>query len=106
LSDQQRVDHIPDLLSGIVQQLRSGAPNDPAQSVLGNGALHGVTRREQGYSEEMLVDDVRLLDGSVYETVQDGLMQLDLSRLVPDLRRLNAALASYLRESLKAYRST
>jgi DNA-binding response OmpR family regulator len=106
LSDQQRVEHIPNLLSGIVQQLRSAAPDDPPESVLGNGALHGTTRREQGYSQEMLVDDVRLVDGSVYETVQDGLLQLDLSRLVPDLRHVNSALVYYLHESLKAYHSS
>ena len=51
----------------------------------------------------MLVHDVRAVDTSIYETIQDGLLKLQLSRLIPDLRNVNVSLSMHLQESLKAF---
>ncbi len=103
LSDEQRLDHVPGLLSGIVMQLRSGSPDRPVTELLAEGARHGQVRRRQSYSEDMLVDDIRAVDTSIYDAVQGGLLKLDLSRLIPDLRHVNSTLSSHLQESLRAF---
>ncbi len=103
LSDEQRLDHVPGLLSGIIRQLRSDRPDEATKEVLAEGARHGMVRRRQGYSEDMLVNDIRALDVSIYDTVQNGLLKLDLSRLIPDLRHVNSTLNRHLQESLKAF---
>jgi hypothetical protein len=51
----------------------------------------------------MLLDDIGVLDASIYQAVQDRLLDLQLSNLIPDLRRINAALNSYLQASLRAF---
>jgi DNA-binding response OmpR family regulator len=103
LSDEERLDHVPGLLASIVEQLRSDTPAQPTPALLQDGARHGAMRREQRYTESMLVEDVRMVDVSIYDAVQNGLLKLDLSRLIPDLRNVNSALSTYLQESIKAF---
>ncbi|HUK43614.1 MAG TPA: response regulator [Candidatus Bathyarchaeia archaeon] len=105
LDDKQRLDHLPDLLSAIVEQLRSRSPLQAARSLLEKGARHGATRRKQRYTEDMLVDDIRVVDMSIYDTVQSGLLKLDLSGLIPDLRNVNVTLSTYLQESIRAFQN-
>jgi ActR/RegA family two-component response regulator len=103
LSDEQRTDHIPDFLKEIVRFLDCESADDCMDGILAAGAKHGVTRRKQGYSQEMLVDDVQLIDKSIYNAVQDNLLKVELSSLIPALRQVNSAITNYLLESLKAF---
>jgi ActR/RegA family two-component response regulator len=105
LGDKQRLDHVPGLLTGIVEQLQSEDPERPTHSLREDGARHGAVRRRQKYSEDMLVEDMRLIDQSIYDTIQNGLLKLDLSRLIPDLRNVNGTLATHLQESIKAFQN-
>ena len=103
IPDKQRVDYVPGLVTAIVNQLEAERPNEPSKGLLIEGAKHGATRRAQGYSQQMLVDDIRLLDSSIHETIQAALVKIDMSNLVPSLEKVNAALASYLQESLEGF---
>ena len=51
----------------------------------------------------MVVDDIRLVDSSIHETIQGGLPKIDVSKLIPNLKEVSAALAWYLQESLEAF---
>jgi ActR/RegA family two-component response regulator len=106
LTDEQRLAHVPGLLRGIVSQLEAEVPDGNNGSILAEGARHGALRCRQQYSEEMLVDDVRLLDASIYDTIQDGLLRLELSSLIPGLKQMNLTMAAHLKGSLSAFHET
>jgi len=103
IPDRGRIDHIPRIMGEVIEQLESSLPDRPTERALRSGALHGEVRREQGYSLEMLVEDTRILEGAIYSLLQDNLLTIDLSTLVPDLKRVNGSLDAHLRESLKAF---
>jgi ActR/RegA family two-component response regulator len=103
LSDEQRLEHVPGLLRGIVQQLEAPEPSQLDGRILEEGARHGAIRRRQGYSQEMLVDDIRFLDASIYDTIQDGLLRLELSSLIPGLKQVNLTMSCHLKSSLLAF---
>ena len=103
LSDEQRLEHVPGLLRGIVQQLEAPEPSQLDGRILDEGARHGAIRRRQRYTEEMLVDDIRFLDASIYDTIQDGLLRLELSSLIPGLKQVNLTMSCYLKGSLLAF---
>jgi ActR/RegA family two-component response regulator len=103
LSDDQRVCYVPDVVTAIVNQLEADRPNEPTEGLLIAGTQHGAARRAQGYSQQMLVDDIRLLDSAIHETIQSALLRIDVSTLLPNLKVVNAALAGYLQESLEAF---
>jgi ActR/RegA family two-component response regulator len=103
LADEQRLHHVPGLLNGIIQQLEARAPGELDATIQAGGARHGAVRRQQSYSEEMLVDDVRLLDASIYDTIQDGLLRLELSSLIPGLKQSNLTMAAYLKGAIQGF---
>lgn len=103
LADEERTDHIPVVVEETAAQLESSNPNRPTPRVLAAGARHGETRRKQGYRLPMLVDDTRILDSAIYDVVQNNLIRLDLSTLIPDLSRLNDTLEAQLQEALRGF---
>ena len=86
-----------------VRQLESANAGDPSNEMLRAAIKHGAVRRRQGYSQEMLVDDTRVLDSAIYAVVQDHLLEIRLSDLVPDLSRVNDVLEAHLQASLTAF---
>ena len=99
-SDEERMDHIKTVVAEILRQLERG-PQPEIQTRA--GAKHGRTRKEQGYSLSMLVDDVRAIDFATYEVVRQNLFDLDVSSLLQDLSQLNQGLEAELQKSLQAF---
>lgn len=84
-------------------QLESREPDVIPSQVTQAAFRHGTLRHNQGYSISMIIDEIRLLDKSIYETIQDHLLSLDLSNLIPDLGRVNQLLETALKESVRSY---
>jgi len=100
LTDQERVDHLDGAVTKLIEVLNDeSAPEKNEQ----NASDHGEIRREQGYSAVMLVDDLRLLDAAIYELVSENLLGINLSRLIPDLGKLNQSIEAQLQDSLRAF---
>jgi YesN/AraC family two-component response regulator len=95
LSDQERIDHIKEMIKEILAELEH---QPKAHS--GAGLVYGRRRRQQGYSLAMLVDDRRAVDMAIYDVVREKLLDIDLSTLLNDLSRLNDSLDSQLQQSL------
>jgi len=98
LSDQERIDHINANITEILQKLEGQGQSKPRASV-----NHGRRRKEQGYSLAMLVDDRSAIDSAIYDVVKEKLLELDLSRLLDDLARLNDCLNNHLQQSLAGF---
>lgn len=103
ISDQDRINHLPELLHSLASQLESQHPPTSEPQMVKAAALHGRLRHQQGYSIPMIVEDIRFIDEAIYESIQDHVISLDLSNLLPDLRKLNQLLEIQLRESLIGY---
>jgi CheY-like chemotaxis protein len=82
LDDHDRCAHLPQLFRELVFRLRvpvklgRRAPISPA------AAEHGFIRRKQGYSAAMLVEESRMLQVSIFQTLQDNLSKIDFSVLL------------------------
>jgi hypothetical protein len=71
---------------------------------------HGIDRRRQGYSASMLVEESRMLQVSVFHTLQKNLARIDFSILLTDVMtiadeidsQLSQAMASFLEEPASA----
>jgi hypothetical protein len=101
LSDKDREDHLTKVVRGLAECLESEATEHTSKS-LKAAAKHGETRRRQGYSPILLVDDVRVLGTAIYSFVQENLLNLNMSNLILDLCRVNDSLEAQLQEALQA----
>ena len=99
LSDQERTDHIRSMLAEILQRLEPAQRQKKASA----GIKHGLTRRKQGYSLSMLVDDSRAIDAAINSIVRANLLDLELSTLLQDLDRVNENLDEQLQRSLETF---
>ena len=104
ISDGERTDHVASILRAVVSALESKGSqlND---DLLRDAAEHGGARLKQGYRLPLIVEDARLIDEAIYEVIQENLLCVDVSHLIPDLRVVNKALGLQLKESIEAFAS-
>jgi DNA-binding response OmpR family regulator len=101
LSRTERTGHLPKLLIDLVVRLRldSGLPA-PVSIAARN---HGVMRLQQGYTAPMLVEESRILQVSIFSTLQRNLSGVDFSRLLLDVVTIADEVDSQLKQAMSSY---
>jgi len=87
LTDEQRTGYLPKLIDDLVIRLREPhVPGSEIDAVDSPAAkAHGKMRKTQGYTPAMLVHDSRILQVTLFGTLQKNLTKLDFSLLLPDV---------------------
>jgi YesN/AraC family two-component response regulator len=109
LTYEQRTGHLPQVLRDLVHRLRSSQPIGSKELVSAAAVEHGVNRRKQGYSSAMMVEESRMLQVSVFHTLQKNLGRIDFSILLTEVMaiadeidsQLSQAMTSYVAESVR-----
>ena len=105
LSDQERTAYLPELIADLIVRLRS--PHITVQesdSICSPAAVaHGKLRRSQGYTSAMLVQDSRILQVTLFGTLQKNLGALDFSLLLPDVMTIADEVDSQLTQAMEGY---
>jgi CheY-like chemotaxis protein len=107
LSPEKRSAHLPHLFRDLVTRLRKPLPLGTRALVSTSAAEHGLIRREQGYTAAMVVEESRMLQVSIFQTLQNNLHRVDFSLLLLGVMaiadevdsQLAQAMASYIAES-------
>jgi CheY-like chemotaxis protein len=108
MSHDQRVGHLPKILIDLVNRLRSFKSLGSHELTSLAAQQHGRLRRQQGYSAAMMVEESRMLQVSIFETLQKNLASIDFSILLNAVMtiadevdsQLSQAMDSYMQESL------
>jgi CheY-like chemotaxis protein len=108
MSREQRVGHLPKILIDLVNRLRSFKSLGSHELTSVAAQRHGQLRRQQGYSAAMMVEESRMLQVSIFETLQKNLASIDFSILLNGVMtiadevdsQLSQAMDSYMEESL------
>jgi CheY-like chemotaxis protein len=103
-----RCGHLPQLFRELVARVRASTPIGSKGSVSPAAALHGLNRHKQGYSAAMLVEESRILQITIFKTLQNNLATVDPSLLLHGLMtiadeidsQLSQAMAGFLEDSL------
>ena len=103
MKDEQRSGHLPGLLREIVARLRMGNPPSTSETTFFTAAEHGSSRFAHGYSAAMLVDEYRILQSSIFNTIQNNLNNIDYSIVLTDVMALADEIAFQLSQSIASY---
>ena len=103
LTDEQRVEHTPQVLEELATMLDSLEPNRTQPSTIDAAELRGAKRYQFGYTSPLLATHVRLMERAIYDVIHEHLLSLNLSYFMFDLKRLNDSLGVQLEHSLKAF---
>jgi DNA-binding response OmpR family regulator len=102
LSAGERTWHLPQLIQELVHRLR--VPCGLGTKQVSEGAVkHGTIRREQGYSIPMMVEESRILQVSIFNTLQSNLKVVDLSFLLLDLMTIADEVDSQLKDTIVSF---
>ncbi len=105
LSDEERTGHLPTLVEDLV--VRLGKPNattKDSDAVFSAAAVaHGKLRYLQGYTPAMLVHESRILQVTLFGTLQSNLSSLDFSLLLPDVMTIADEVDAQLTQSMESY---
>ena len=105
LSDDQRTGHLSKLVEDLALRLSqsSASDKDSDASPSPAAAAHGELRYLQGYTPAMLVHESRILQVTIFATLQSNLEYLDFSLLLPDVMAIADEIDSQLTQSMDGY---
>jgi CheY-like chemotaxis protein len=102
LSDEQRTGHLPQLIRELVHRLR--VPRSLGTKQASEAALlHGKVRRSQGYSIPMIIEESRILQVSIFNTLQTNLSVVDFSLLLIDVMTIADEVDSQLKQTIVSF---
>jgi ActR/RegA family two-component response regulator len=104
ISDEQRINYYRQILNYVAESLELGT-HKPNPAILRAAAQHGKERKQQGYAAPLLVEDVRCLCTAINTTIEENLLALDFSELLPDLKQIYDMLQLQLKESISSFLS-
>jgi DNA-binding response OmpR family regulator len=103
LSDDERTGHLPKLIEDLVVRLNSSATKDSDAAYSEAAIAHGKLRCQQGYTPAMLVHESRILQVTLFGTLQSNLTVLDFSLLLPDVMTIADEVDAQLTQTMDSY---
>jgi ActR/RegA family two-component response regulator len=105
ISKEDRVDRFPLLLNDLANALDARSAQIPSES-LSAAAVHGADRAHQGYTIPLLLAETRILNRVIADVLQENLLSMDLSAVIPDSLKMGEYLQALLEESVRAFQAT
>jgi len=101
LSYQERTGHLPKLLRDLV--LRMCIPPNAEIPLSSAAREHGILRHNQGYTVAMIVEESRMLQVSIFNTLQKNLQKVDFSKVLLDVMTIADEVDSQLKQAMLGY---
>lgn len=101
LSRTDRTGHLPRLLQDLVVRLRLESGSKAPLSVAAHD--HGTMRREQGYTVPMVIEESRILQVSIFTTLQRNMRSVDFSKVLSDVVTIADEVDSQLKQAMISY---
>jgi YesN/AraC family two-component response regulator len=105
LTREQRCSHLPRVFWDLVERLNADHPLGTVGAPSAAAAEHGINRRKQGYSAAMLVEESRILQVTIFHTLQKNLTHINFSVLLYQVMTIADEVDSQLRQAVECYTS-
>jgi CheY-like chemotaxis protein len=103
LTPEERCGHLPQVFRDLVARLRAALPFGSKGPLSAFAANHGLTRRRQGYSAAMMVEESRILQVCIFHTLEKNLARIDFSILLSQVMTIADEVDSQLRQAMECY---
>jgi CheY-like chemotaxis protein len=103
MSYEERTSHLPRVFADLVSRLESAKPIGSKELVSVAALGHGSNRRRQGYSAAMLVEESRMLQVCVFDTLQKNLATIDFNKVLIGVMTIADEIDSQLSQAMDSY---
>ena len=104
ISRAEQINRWPTLLTDLAKAIESGKTEVPAE-LLRCAATHGAERLKHGYTIPLLVTETRILNRVIAAVLQEDLLSMNLSTLIPDALKTGEYMEILLEESIRAFQA-
>jgi len=103
ISYEERCAHIPQFFRDVARRLRLKKESGTKEGKSKGAFEFGATRRRQGYSCAMLVEESRKLQASIFKTLQNNLKNVDFSTLLGEVMTIADEVESQLGQAMQGF---
>lgn len=103
LSREARCRHLPQLFRDLGRRLQAFKPLGSKELMSEAASNHGLERRRQGYTAAMMVEESRILQVTIFHTLQKNLGTIDFSVLLLGVMTIADEVDSQLSQAMKSY---
>jgi YesN/AraC family two-component response regulator len=103
MTSEQRTCHLQQVFKDLVFRLESDKPIGSKELQSKAAADHGINRQRQGYSAAMLVEESRMLQVCIFDTLQKNLATIDFSVLLISVMTIADEIDSQLSQAMDSY---
>ncbi len=103
LSFEERTGHLPNLIADLIFRLRQPPTGGADRSISLAARQHGAMRRKQGYTAAMVVQESRILQVSIFHTLQKNLARVDFSKVLLDVITIADEVDSQLKQAMLSF---
>ncbi len=103
MSREARCRHLPQLFRDLARRLHSFKPLGSKELKSESASDHGVDRHQRGYTAAMMVEESRILQVTIFNTLQKNLGTIDFSVLLLGVMTIADEVDSQLSQAMKSY---
>jgi CheY-like chemotaxis protein len=103
ISKEERAKYLPEMLRSITARLRGTRDIEPTDCASPAAIGHGQCRYRQGYTPPLIVQESRLLQVSIFETIQLNLSTVDFTSVLPDIMIIADEVDSQLKQTIASF---
>jgi len=103
LSRERRTGYLDKILMDLVTRLRSLVPLGSNELLSVAARNHGLLRRQQGYTAAMMIEESRMLQVTIFETLQKNLGSIDFSVLLLNVMTIADEVDAQLGQQVEGY---
>jgi len=102
LDAKERINNLPEILAGVCGQVMNGSATLD-EATVGLAAEHGASRFNAGYRAELILTESRWLQRQISHFLQQNLLAIDLSTLIPDVMSVADLITVATEESIRSF---
>ena len=103
LSRRDRCAHLPEMFRDLVSRLRNPLPLGSRALNSPDAQAHGCLRRDQGYTAAMIVEESRMLQVSIFQTLQSHIEETESGVLLLHIMAIADEVDSQLAQAMTSY---
>ena len=103
LPASERTAFLPGMIKSITARLRGSRDVEAVDSPSPAAVSHGQSRYRQGYTAPMIVQESRLLQVSIFETIKRNLASVDFNSVLPDIMIIADEVDSELKQTIASF---
>jgi CheY-like chemotaxis protein len=103
LAAKERTEYLPAIMRSITARLRSVRTVDLVDCACLSAVAHGEIRCRQGYTAPMIVQESRILQVCIFETIERNLSTVDFTKVLPDIMIIADEVDCQLKQTIDSF---